>query len=107
MNGNNDSNETQISIHIFSVSAGLVGVCLTVIGIFRAIGELKHFSSLGDNILAIDALIFLGSCIFAYSSLRSKNNKKRRKLEKIADILFIFGLSLMAIVCTIIAYTFI
>lgn len=107
MNGDNDSNETQISIHIFSVSAGLVGVCLTVIGIFRAIGELKNFSTLGDNILAIDALIFLGSCIFAYSSLRSKTVEKRHRLEKIADILFIFGLSLMAIVCTIIAYTFI
>ncbi len=104
---NNNSNETQISIHIFSVSAALVGVCLTVIGIFRAIGELKSFSTLGDNILAIDAIIFLASCIFAYSSLRSGNEQKRHQLEKVADTLFIFGLSLMAIVCAIIAYTFI
>lgn len=107
MNDDNNSNETQISIHIFSVSAALVGVCLTVIGIFRAIGELKSFSTFGDNVLAIDALIFLASCIFAYSSLRSTNLKKKHKLEKIADALFIFGLSLMAVVCTIIAYTFI
>lgn len=107
MSDDNNSNETQISIHIFSVSAALVGVCLTVIGIFRAIGELKNFSTLGDNILAIDALIFLGSCVFAYSSLRSQDMGKKHKLEKIADVLFIFGLSLMAIVCTIIAYTFI
>jgi len=107
MNDDNNSNETQISIHIFSVSAGLVGVCLTVIGIFRAIGELKNFSTLGDNILAIDAVVFLGSCIFAYSSLRSKSVEKKHKLERVADILFIFGLSLMAIVCAIVAYTFI
>jgi hypothetical protein len=107
MANDNNSNETQISIHIFSVSAALVGVCLTVIGIFRAIGELKTFSSLGDNILAINALIFLASCICAYSSLRSKNPRKKQFLERIADVLFIFGLSLMAIVCTIIAYTFI
>lgn len=107
MSDENNSNETQISIHIFSVSAALVGVCLTVIGIFRAVGELKHFSTLGDNILAIDAMIFLGSCIFAYSALRSKTAKTKHRLEKIADALFIFGLSLMAIVCAIIAYTFI
>ena len=107
MSDENNSNATQIAIHIFSVSAALVGVCLTVIGIFRAVGELKSFSTLGDNILAIDALIFLASCIFAYSSLRSHNEIKRHKLERIADILFIFGLSLMAIVCAIIAYTFI
>ncbi|MBS1794787.1 MAG: hypothetical protein JSS81_13085 [Acidobacteria bacterium] len=107
MNDDDNSKETQISIHIFSVSAALVGVCLTVIGIFRAIGALKNFSTLGDNILAIDALIFLGSCILAYSSLRSRNPEKKHKLERIADALFIVGLSLMAIVCTIIAYTFI
>ncbi len=107
MKEDNDSNETQISIHIFSVSAALVGVCLTVIGIFRAIGELKNFSTFGDNILAIDALIFLASCMFAYSSLRSRKENHKHKLEKIADILFIVGLSLMAIVCAVIAYTFI
>jgi hypothetical protein len=107
MSEENNSTETQIAIHIFSVSATLVGVCLTVIGIFRAIGELKSFSTLGDNILAVDALIFLASCMFAYSALRSKNKEKQLRLEKIADTLFIVGLSLMAIVCTIIAYTFI
>lgn len=100
-------NETQISIHIFSVSAALVGVCLTVIGIFRVVSELKNFSTIGDNILAIDALIFLASCIFAYTSLRSNALQRKQNLEKIADILFILGLSLMSIVCCIIAYTFI
>lgn len=99
--------ETQISIHIFSVSAALVGVCLTVIGIFRAIGELKSFSTFGDNALAIDALVFLAACIFSYSSLRSRKRRTKYRLEKIADILFIFGLSLMTVVCAVIAYTFI
>lgn len=107
MRNDNESNDTQISIHIFSVSAGLVGVCLTVIGIFRAVNALKDFSTFGDNILAIDALIFLASCIFAYSSLRSIAKPKKNLLERIADILFIFGLSLMTVVCAIIAYTFI
>ena len=107
MSADDNSNETRISIHIFSVSAALVGVCLTVIGIFRAVGELRGFTTFGDNVLAIDALIFLTSCIFAYSSLRSRNRHRKHKLEKIADILFICGLSLMAVVCTIIAYTFI
>jgi len=107
MSDENNSNEHRISTLIFSVSAGLVGVCLTVIGIFRAIGELKSFSTIGDNILAIDALIFLASCMFAYSSMRSRDALKKHKLERIADILFIFGLSLMAVVCSIIAYTLI
>ncbi len=98
--------DNEISIHIFSVSAGLVGVCLTVIGIFRAIAELKKFSTVGDNILAVAALIFLICCITSYLALRSTNKIRKQKIEKIADALFLIGLSLMAIVCVIIAYTF-
>ena len=101
----NQREENEICIHIFSVSAGMVGVCLTVIGIFRAISELKKFDTIGDNVLAIDALIFLGACVFAYFALRSVNIIRKRKMEKIADALFLIGLSLMAIVCIMIAYT--
>jgi len=107
MSDENNSNEHGIAVPIFSVSAGLVGVCLTVIGIFRAIGELKTFSTIGDNILAFNALIFLASCMFAYRSLRSRDPLRKHKFERTAHILFIFGLSLMAVVCSIIAYTLI
>lgn len=103
---NNQTNEGEICIHIFGVSAALVGVCLTVIGIFRAVAELKSFTSVGDNLLAIDALLFLASCITAYFALRSSNRTRKRKIEKIADILFLTGLSLMAVICILIAYTF-
>lgn len=102
----NQKTENEISIHIFSVSAGLVGVCLTVIGIFRAIAELKKFSTVGDNILAVAALIFLLTCMISYLALRSNDKIRKRKIEKIADMMFLSGLSLMAIVCILIAYTF-
>lgn len=102
----NQRSESEISIHIFSVSAGMVGVCLTVIGIFRAIGELKKFSTVGDNILAVAALIFLSACLLSYLALRSKDNRRQQKIEKIADVIFLIGLSLLAIVCVLIAYTF-
>lgn len=106
MSEQNSVNENEICIHIFSVSAGLIGVCLTVIGIFRAVTELKKVSSIGDNILAIDALIFLFSCIISYFALRSTDKNRKHKIERVADAFFLTGLSLMAVVCILIAYTF-
>ena len=38
--------EEDICIHIFTVSAGMVGVCLTVIGLFRVIGQLKSVATM-------------------------------------------------------------
>lgn len=95
--------EEDISIHIFSTSAAMVGVCLTVIGIFQ-IGSLKAIGSFSDNILAIDALAFLFSCILSYIVLRTRNPIRRDLLERIADSTFIAALGLMAVVCILIAY---
>ena len=106
MSEQNSVNENEICIHIFSVSAGLIGVCLTVIGIFRAVTELKKFTSVGDNLLAINALIFLFSCVVSYFALRTTDKNRKRKIERVADIFFLTGLSLMAVVCILIAYTF-
>ncbi len=95
--------EEDISIHIFSVSAAMVGVCLTVIGIFQ-IGKLKNIGLISDNLLAIDALAFLFSCILSYIALRTRTQKRRHRIEKIADLIFIGGLCLMAVVCFLVAY---
>lgn len=106
MSERNSVNENEICIHIFSVSAGLIGVCLTVIGIFRAVTELKKVSSIGDNLLAVDALFFLCSCLISYLALRSADKIRKRRIERVADVFFLTGLSLMAVVCILIAYTF-
>lgn len=95
--------EEDISIHIFAASAAMVGVCLTVIGIFQ-IGKLKNIGSISDNLLAVDALAFLSSCILSYIALRTRTKKRRYRIERIADLVFIGGLCLMAIVCFLVAY---
>ena len=95
--------EEDISVHIFSVSAAMVGVCLTVIGIFQ-IGKLREIGSISDNVLAIDAIAFLISCVLSYIALRTRTSKRRNKIERFADAVFIAALSLMALVCILVAY---
>ncbi len=99
--------ESNLCIYIFTASAALVGVCLTVIGIFRITTELKSVSTIGDNLLAIDALGFLVSSILSYIALRTRLIRRRRALERLADGIFLTSLSLMAVVCGMIAYEFI
>lgn len=95
--------DEDICIHIFSGSAAMIGVCLTVIGIFQ-IGRLQEIGSFADNLLAIDAMFFLSSCLLAYIALRTRARKRRHALEKVADSIFIAGMGLMAAVCMSVAY---
>lgn len=99
--------ENDICIHILTVSAAMVGVCLTVIGLFKVIAELKSFSTVGDNLLAVDSLAFLASCILSYISMRSRRKERKGLIGRVADIIFLAALSLMVIICGLIAYAFI
>lgn len=96
--------EFDLTIHIFTVSATLVGVCLTVIGIMRHLGGARA-SHYGQELLALDAFLFLTCCILSYVALKIHNHFKRKPLlTTIADYLFIIALSLMAVVCGLIVY---
>ena len=96
--------EADISVHIFSVSAALVGVCLTVIGLVRIVVITNKVETVVDDFLAIDAIVFLFSCLLSYWALRTRSLYRMHRVERVADIFFLVGLFLMVIACSFIAY---
>ena len=96
--------ERDLAGRIFSTSAQLVGVCLTIIGLFRVVLVLKNINSVADNLMAIDALIFLGACLLSYLALRSLKAERSFTLEQAADVVFLLGLGTMVAVCVLVAW---
>jgi hypothetical protein len=94
----------ELSEHIFAVSAGMVGVCITVIGLFRIVSRSAHVDSVADNLLSIDALVFLASCFCAYLALRARSTSHKRGFERAADYMFLAGLTMVSVVGVLIAY---
>src|SRR5215471_16096752 len=99
---NSDTHLVQdISIHIFTVSSAMVGVCLTVIGLIRVVITLGRADTLADDFLAADALLFLLSCLLSYWALRSQSIRRMHRLEKVADAIFIIAMIGMVIICAL------
>ena len=96
--------EEDICIHIFTVSSAMVGVCLTVIGLVRVVITLGKADTLADDLLAIDALLFLVSCFLSYAALRSRGARRMHKLERIADAVFILAMIVMVTICAFLTY---
>lgn len=99
--------EEGIAIHIFSTSATMVGVCLTVIGIFKLVFQLRPVGTIGDDLLAGDAMLFLIACVLSYGALRSRRARRRRITERAADFVFLVALLAMTVTCALITYAFI
>ena len=97
--------DESIAIHIFTVSAGLVGVCLTVIGLVQIVIHSRKETTLADDLLVIDAILFLFSCLLSYWALRKRTIKRLHVIEKVADYIFIIALIFIVVVCGFIAFT--
>ena len=68
-------------MHVFAISAAMVGVCLTVIGILRLITSQSRVET-----------------------IKTKNVRLRHLLRLIIDGSFMLALTIMVLVCTVIAY---
>jgi hypothetical protein len=93
-----------LSVHLMSVSAGMVGICLTVIGLFKIVIHLQRMGTIAADLVAIDSVCFLVVCMIAYCALRSTDRKHRQRLARVADGLFLVSLSFMAFICGVIVW---
>lgn len=100
-----DDTRRDIAIHIFTASAAMVGVCITVISIVGQITRGSFLHRAVDDLLAVGAMVFLGSCLLSYAALRSRGERRMRRLETAADTVFILGLLLLVVVCALIVWT--
>ena len=95
--------EFDLSLHVFTVSATMIGVCLTVTGIVRHLGG-GHLKYYGQELIALDAFLFLICCISSYLALKMRRSPRRKGLANFADNLFICALTIMAVICGLIVY---
>ncbi|HTI68878.1 MAG TPA: hypothetical protein VMF06_02865 [Candidatus Limnocylindria bacterium] len=93
-----------LCVNIFTVSAGMIGVCLTVIGILRVIINARQVDTLADDFLAADALLFLISCVLSYWGLRTRNQHRMYRVERAADVIFLTAMVFMVAICGFITY---
>ena len=84
--------DDDICVHIFTSSSVMVGVCLTVVGILRVVITLRSEDLLGDDLLTINAMMYLLSAVLSYWGLRTRNRKRNHRIEYVADGMFIAGM---------------
>lgn len=89
-----------IAKHILPTAANLLGFCFVLLGYIQ-ISDLAD-KSLLDEFLGVLVSLFLISCVFSYGSMRT--GRKSELYERIADIIFLIGLTLLIVVSIVIFF---
>lgn len=95
-----EKNNREIAHYVFSGSTTMIGVCITVIALFKVMNT--SVKTYADEILGIDTFIFILAAFFSYLTLRNNN---RGKAERIADLFFFTGMTVLLLVGVMIVFS--
>lgn len=88
----NENNKTNMSNHILPTSSNLLGLCFVILN-FIKLSKISN-ETIIDEISAVAIVLFLASSLLSYVSIRSE--KAGELYERIAEIIFLGGLLLLA-----------
>ena len=82
---------------VLSVSSGMVGVCLTAIGLIGIIKSLNKVEMLVDDMLAIGAVMFMVTSLLSFFAMRTRLSQTWRSITRTIDIIFCLALVLVSV----------
>jgi hypothetical protein len=82
---------------VLSVSSGMVGVCLTAIGLIGIMKSLNKVEILVDDMLAVGAVLFMVTALLSFFGMRTQLSQSWRSLARTIDILFCLALVLVVV----------
>ena len=89
---------------LLSVSAAMVGVCLTAIGLVSVIEALNKVERLVDDMLAIATLIFSMVTLMSFLGIRTRIRRTWRRYMLVLDVLFCFGIATMVVASMLLTF---
>jgi hypothetical protein len=90
------------SQHILNTSASLLGFCLFVITSLHIANMTERYFI--DEFTSVVAVLLTFSCMFSFISIRTKIEAREKKLETIADYLFLAALAGILIIILLITF---
>ncbi len=92
------------SPHILNTSANLLGFCFIVLTSVK-ISKLSE-STYIDEGAALSVISFMASCLLSFLSMKS-TSLRAKKWERLADIMFLFGLIVLLLTTIMITFNII
>ena len=101
------SDDDRIYTHLLtllSVSAALVGVCLTAVGLVSVIEALNKWEGWVDDLLAVGSLIFSMVTLLSFLGIRTRIRFRLPRYLLLLDILFCIGILTMVVASFLLTY---
>ena len=96
--------DRDVLLRLLSVTASLAGLCIAALGFLEASDRPALENSYADELIAIDALLFVGCVYLILWALRTRSPVKADRLSRVVNVVFLFALTSLLLAATYIIY---
>ena len=96
--------DRDVLLRLLSVTASLAGLCIAALGFLEVGGGAALDRSYADELIAIDALLFVSCVYLILWALRTTSPQKAAKLSRVVNVVFLFALTSLLLAAAYIIY---
>jgi len=85
--------DRDVLLRLLSVTASLAGLCIAALGFLEATGRRELVSSYADEVIAVDALLFVSCVYLILWALRTRSLRRADLLSRLINAIFLFALT--------------
>jgi hypothetical protein len=85
--------DREVLLRLLSVTASLAGLCVAALGFLEAADRPALERSYADELIAVDAFLFVGCVYLIMWALRTRIAKRALALSRIIDVVFLVALT--------------
>jgi hypothetical protein len=89
---------------LLSVSAAMVGVCITAIGLVSVIEALNKVEHIVDDLLALSTIVFSCVTLMSFLGIRTRIRRSFPRYMLVLDVLFCVGIAMMVIASMLLSF---
>jgi hypothetical protein len=89
---------------LLSVSAAMVGVCITAIGLVSVIEALNKVERIVDDMLALSTIVFSCVTLMSFLGIRTRIRRSFPGYMLVLDVLFCVGIAMMVIASMLLSF---
>ena len=96
--------DRDVLLRLLSVTASLAGLCIAALGFLEAADRSELDHSYADELIALDAFMFVGCVYLILWALRTTKHERAASLGRIVDVVFLFALTTLLFASAYIIY---
>ena len=96
--------DRDVLLRLLSVTASLAGLCIAALGFLEAADHPALDQSYADELIAVDAILFVCCVYLILWALRTTSLARARALSRLVDAVFLFALTTLLAASTYIIF---